>query len=112
MTKINLKAYLSGVKFIDTTEMAQADTSSLAIFKANKSILLIESEKSKSDTISGTYSITGTTMVLNLIDPVDGPYTEEYESLTYDTTYMSFIGYDPNKTDPNRSVYTPTYKRK
>jgi len=72
----------------------------------------IETDASGSDTIFGTYNITGTKFVLNLVDPTDGPYTEEYENLSYNATEMSFTGYDPNKTDLNRSEFTPTFKRK
>jgi hypothetical protein len=112
MSKVNVKLYIAGTKFIDTTMMPDAGTSSIAVIKEDKSIMQIETDATGSDTIFGTYNITGTKFVLNLIDPTDGPYTEEYENLSYNATEMTFTAYDPNKTDLNRSEFTPTFKRK
>lgn len=112
MSKMSVKVYIAGVKFVDTTIMAEAGGSSVAVIKEDKSIMQIETDASGSDTIFGTYNITGTKFVLNLVDPTDGPYTEEYENLSYNATEMSFTGYEPNKTDLNRSEFTPTFKRK
>jgi len=112
MSKLGVKVYFAGVKFADTTILPEAGTSSMAVIKEDKSIMLIDKDGSGSDTTFGTYNITGTKMVLNLIDPTDGPYTKEYENLSYNATEMTFTGYEPNKTDLNRTEITPTFKRK
>ncbi len=112
MTKVSVKAYIAGVKLMDTTMMADPGSSSIAYIKEDKSIMLIDSDGSDADTTIGTYSVTGTKLVLNLIDPVDGPYTEEYQNLSYNATEMTFTGYDPDATSPNRTEFTPTFKRK
>jgi hypothetical protein len=112
MSKLNVKLYVGGMKFVDTTVMQDAGASSIAVIKEDKTIMQIEKDVTGSDTIFGTYSITGTKFILNLVDPKDGPYTEEYENLSYNATELTFTMYDPNKTDLNRTEITPTFKRK
>ena len=112
MNKMNLKVYIAGVKFMDTTMNKEAGTSSIAIIKEDKSIMVIDNDGSTTDTMSGTYAITGTTLVLNLVDSKNVPTTEEYGNLTYNSTDLSFTRFDPDKTDLNRSEYTAQFKRK
>ena len=112
MSKLNVKLYVGGTMFMDTTVMSGAVTSSIAIIKEDKSIMQIETDATGSDTIFGTYNITGTKFILNLVDPKDGPYTEEYDNLSYNSTEMTFTYYNPNKTDLNRTEISPTYIRK
>jgi hypothetical protein len=112
MDKMNLKVYIAGVKFMDTTMNKEAGTSSIAIIKEDKSIMVIDNDGSTTDTMSGTYTITGTTLVLNLVDSKNVPTTEEYGNLTYNSTDLSFTRFDPDKTDLNRSEYTAQFKRK
>lgn len=112
MTKISAKVYIGGTKFLDTTFLPPVGSSSIAVIKEDKSIMRIDTEGSQSDTIMGTYNITGTKIVLNLVDPKDGPFTEVYEDLTYNAAEMNFTKYDPDKTSLNRSEYSLMFKRK
>jgi len=108
---MNLKTYSGGNLFTDTTTIPEAGVSYFLKFTEDKSIQLIGKNNGKSDTIPGTYNITDSIMVWNLIHPINGPFTREFENLTFDNTNLAFTLYDPNKTDRNRVEITYTYKR-
>jgi hypothetical protein len=108
---VNFKVYIQGTKFVDTLVKPTAGASQIAILKEDKTILRIGTEDGVSDTVSGTYTVTGSKLILNLVDS-NGPLTEEYEDLTFNATDMSFSSYDPNKTDPDREEFTVNLKRK
>lgn len=112
MNKVNLKIYVAGTKFMDTVITTSASSTRIAIIKEDKSIMLIDTQGGKKDTSTGTYSVDGTKFILNLVHPVNGPSTDEYENLSYNSTDLSFTAYDPDKTSASRTEYTAYFKRK
>ena len=112
MNKVNLKIFVAGTQLIDTVITTSASSTRIAIIKEDKSIMLIDTQGDKKDTSTGTYSVNGTKFILNLVHPVNGPSTDEYENLTYSASDLSFTAYDPDKTSTSRTEYTAYFKRK
>jgi hypothetical protein len=111
--KVHGKFYVSNKYERDTIIFPPSGTSTIFIMNENKTMMQIYSENGVTDTFSGTYSVVGTTLITNLIDPSDNStYTDEYDNISFGSTELNMTGYDPNKTYPDRLEMVAYFKRK
>jgi hypothetical protein len=110
--KVKIVEYFGGVKFSDTTVndvTAWIGISFFFNFKEDKTFedKTVEKSTGSVTTSTGNYSLNGSTLTLNYKDLT----TQDFESVSVDAKRLVMISYDPNKSDPDRTVMTWEWSR-
>jgi hypothetical protein len=110
--KLKLVFYSFGVQSYDTTIndfTAYAGESFYFNFKEDKTFEAkkVNNNTGSVETNTGNYNLSGTNLTLNYKDLS----TEDYESVSFDAKRLIMVYYNPNKTDPDRTVYTSEWSR-
>jgi hypothetical protein len=110
--KVKIVDYSSGVQFSDTTVndiTAWIGESFFLNFKEDKTFedKTVDKSTGSVTTSTGNYNLAGSKLTLNYKDLS----TQDYESVSFDSKRLVMISYDPNKTDPDRTVMTWEWSR-
>ena len=110
--KIKIVDYSNGYPFYDTTVndvTAWIGESYFLNFKEDKTFedKTVNKSTGSVTTTTGNYNLNGSTLTLNYKNLT----TQDYESVSFDAKRLVMISYDPNKSDPDRSVFTWEWSR-
>ena len=105
LEKIKGVFYSFGVQYYDTTiNAASLGESAYLNFKEDKTFedKTVNINTGSVETTTGNYNLSGTNLTLNYKDLS----TLDFENVSFDAKRLITVEYDPNKSDPDRSVYT------
>jgi hypothetical protein len=110
--KLKLVSYSFGFQYYDTTIndfTAYAGESIYFNFKEDKTFeeKTVNENTGSVETNTGNYNLSGTNLTLNYKDLS----TLDFESVSFDAKRLIMVYYNPNKTDPDRSVGTWEWSR-
>jgi len=107
LEKLNVKVFFNGQPFYDTTITSSPTLTYSGTFDGtNFNTTTVDGADITND--KGTYVLSNGQLVMTFEDGTK----ETYEDVVFNATTLTMAQYDPSKTDPNRQVYSFTFKRK